>query len=162
MALYIYYKAIYNCHPMIVNNVILTMIFHTTLYVKWVWHKLTYLSSGKWHRDMSLLAVKYVRKTSCTVSNTLRCYTYLLYQVIWKISLLVERKPSAIFLHFINTEKEFLIDLYYFNSSTLKSVTPSPTCSISPAHSKPRMNGVLGGESIAPWRTIRSWKFRPL
>jgi hypothetical protein len=45
---------------------------------------------------------------------------------------------------------------------TLKSVTPSPTSSTSPAHSNPRMKGVLGGESMAPWRTIKSWKLSPL
>jgi len=45
---------------------------------------------------------------------------------------------------------------------TLKSSTPSPISSTSPEHSKPKMNGVFGGESMAPWRTIRSWKLSPL
>lgn len=50
----------------------------------------------------------------------------------------------------------------WLSSLTLKSSTPSPTASTSPAHSSPRMHGVLGGESMAPRRTIKSWKFRPL
>lgn len=33
---------------------------------------------------------------------------------------------------------------------TTKSSTPSPTCSISPAHSNPKMKGHFGGESMAP------------
>ncbi|CAD1472351.1 unnamed protein product, partial [Heterotrigona itama] len=44
-------------------------------------------------------------------------------------------------------------------SLTLKFSTPSPTCSMSPAHSDPIMKGVFGGESIAPCLAIRSWKF---
>lgn len=47
-------------------------------------------------------------------------------------------------------------------SRTFKSWTSEPTASISPAHSKPRTTGVLGGESMAPTRTIKSWKLRPL
>lgn len=45
---------------------------------------------------------------------------------------------------------------------TANPSTPSPTCSISPAHSNPKINGHLGGESIAPCLTIKSWKLRPL
>lgn len=33
---------------------------------------------------------------------------------------------------------------------------------MSPAHSEPMMNGVFGGESIAPCLAIKSWKFNPL
>ena len=55
-------------------------------------------------------------------------------------------------------------DTFVFNrvTLTLKSSTPSPISSTSPEHSKPKINGVFGGESIAPWRTIRSWKLSPL
>ncbi|KOX70058.1 hypothetical protein WN51_04575 [Melipona quadrifasciata] len=50
----------------------------------------------------------------------------------------------------------------HHGSLTLKFSTPSPTCSMSPAHSDPIMKGVFGGESIAPCLAIRSWKFNPL
>lgn len=61
--------------------------------------------------------------------------------------------------HYIFTVDEKHVQ---YNGLTLKFSTPSPTCSMSPAHSNPSMNGVLGGESMAPWRTTRSWKFSPL
>lgn len=64
-----------------------------------------------------------------------------------------------------NERKENLLRCYRTRKNlqlTLKSSTPSPTASTSPAHSKPRIVGVFGGESIAPNRTIKSWKFKPL
>lgn len=45
---------------------------------------------------------------------------------------------------------------------TLNFSTPSPTCSITPEHSKPNINGALGRDSIAPCLAIKSWKFKPL
>ena len=45
---------------------------------------------------------------------------------------------------------------------TFRSSTASPTASTSPAHSKPMTKGTFGGLSMAPWRTIKSVKLRPL